>query len=310
MYIDNYQLSLINSPLSILMKQNRKSLQRFDLVSLASIFMLTLVISIVLVSGDRTTLRVVDFSWGEKQIGVQDRSFTLTFNRPMDRDSVEQNLQLKPFLPGKISWSGLNLSYTLTEIPIYGEVYKIKLEGARELKSQKNPHQPLTNKGKNGNLNFSSQFSTRDRAFAYIGIEGKEKGRLILYNITKKQKTILTPADLSVVNFEIYPDGDTILFSAFERGSKGQGFAQQQLYNVTTGINFEDLDNPQAVGRIKLLLDAKEYQNIQFSLSADGKTILIQRANRLNPIESGLWIIAQESEARPPECLGVALHSL
>ncbi|MGK7873065.1 MAG: Ig-like domain-containing protein [Xenococcaceae cyanobacterium] len=288
-------------------KPNSKILQRLDIVALASILVLSLLIGIVLWNGDRTTLRVSKFSWEGKQVGVKDRQFTLTFNRPVDRASVEKNLQIKALLsdekikplPGKISWTGRNLVYTLTELPIYGITYQVELQEAKQLGASSTINRVPTEKQERGMEPFVSRFSTRDRAFAYLGVEEEEKGRLILYNINNQKKSILTPADLVVTNFEIYPDGDRILFSAFDRTRQNKGFAQQQLYTVTTGLNFQSPDKLQPVGRIKLILDAKDYHNFKFDLSANGKTIVIQRTNRLNPAESGLWVVPEEGEPRP-----------
>jgi len=61
-----------------------------------------------------------------------------------------------------------------------------------------------------------SQFSTPDRVFVYKGTEVAEKGRLILYKLTRQQKIILTAENLVVKDFRIYPAGDRILFSASE----------------------------------------------------------------------------------------------
>ena len=50
----------------------------------------------------------------------------------MDRDSVEENLTISPSLPGKISWSGLRLAYTLDNPVPYGETYQVTPAGAKE----------------------------------------------------------------------------------------------------------------------------------------------------------------------------------
>ena len=247
---------------------------------------ISLLIVIIFFNGDRTKLRVSEFSWQDKQIGVQENYFTLSFNRSVNQESVEQNLQIQPPLNGKISWSGRNLVYSLAEYPIYGQTYQVKLENSIPLEKEKSGKviEP-----------FLGQFKTRDRIFAYLGIKGKEKGRLILYNLTKQTPIILTPPDLIVMDFKFYPQGDKILFSAFGRSQK-RGIEEQQLYTVTTGINFQATNNSQPRGRIQKVLDAKDYHNLQFDLSADGKTIVVERINRNNRVESSLWIISQSGE--------------
>ncbi len=51
----------------------------------------------------------------------QNISDVLTFDRPMDHASVEKNLVIDPPLPGKLSWAGRRLAYTLTSPIPYGE---------------------------------------------------------------------------------------------------------------------------------------------------------------------------------------------
>ena len=269
------------------MKPKRKRTKlwgRFDLVALLTILVISVLIALVLSNGAQARLRIVDFSWAGKTVGIEDRQFRLTFNRPVARSSLKQ-VQIEPPLPGKISWSGRDLTYTLTEPPIYGVTYKIAFEGAKE-RGQPRPMEP-----------FESQFNTRDRRFAYIGVDVEAQGRLILYNLTQQQQNYLTPADLVVTNFAVYPDGNKMLFSAYER-SQNQGFTSQQLYTVTTGLNFSEAE-AQPLGRINRLLDAQDYQNLKFELADNGKTIVVGRINRRNPAESGLWVIPETGEPRP-----------
>jgi hypothetical protein len=87
------------------------------------------------------------------------------------------------------------LTYTLTELPIYGKKYQVKLSIAQ-------------------GEDFIGEFYSHDRAFAYIGVNQEERGRLIVCNIiqgannvTELKKTILTPEDLVVTDFQIYPRG-------------------------------------------------------------------------------------------------------
>ncbi|GAC1500131.1 MAG: hypothetical protein NVS2B14_13250 [Chamaesiphon sp.] len=50
----------------------------------------------------------------------------------MDRSSVEANLLIEPPLPGKISWTGRRMIYTLINPVRYGTTYKVELQNARE----------------------------------------------------------------------------------------------------------------------------------------------------------------------------------
>jgi hypothetical protein len=270
--------------------------QPIDKIAIALILILGLIIGLLVwggyACGDNCLFyngaRVSKFSWQNKFISREDRAFLLTFNRPMDRSSVEKNLEIEPPLPGKISWSGLTLAYTLkTPVP-YGEGYQITLNNARDRFAVED-----------GEImqQFVANFRSRDRALAYIGSQGEENGRLVLYNWTQQQKTVLTPDNLIVFDFKPYPQGDRLLFSAVSRDGIDP-IRTLQLYTVTTGLSDRSSENfrPQ----VKLILDNQQYQNNKFDLSQDGKTIVVQRVNRQKPSEFGLWAIA---ENRPPQVI-------
>ena len=233
--------------------------------------------------------QVTNFSWQGKSIGGEDRAFLITFNRPMDHDSIEANLVIEPPLPGKISWSGNKLAYTLNNPAPYGENYRIFIaDGQQQFTGSKQSGENIKP--------FFGQFRSRDRTFAYIGNQEGEKGRLILYNWTLQQKTILTPPNLAVFNFEPYPQSDRILFSAAHKEDGIDGISKLQLYTVTTPVNQEL--TPESKAAIELILDDQEYQNNKFDLSQDGTTIVVQRINRQNPADFGLWKIVDNN---PPE---------
>jgi dipeptidyl aminopeptidase/acylaminoacyl peptidase len=145
---------------------------------------------------------------------------------------------------------------------------------------------------------FVGEFRSRDRAFAYIGTQGEEQGRLIFYNLTQQKKTVLTPSNLTVVDFKFYPKGDRILFSAADRSLGFEGLRQLQLYSIPTIAS----DNPNIPLEPQLLLDNKDYQNNQFDISADGKIIVVQRVNRQNPADFDLWML---KEGEDPQRLKV-----
>lgn len=262
-------------------------LSHFDRVSLGAIAVLSLLLTLILWRGDQTPLRVTRFSWQGEKIGIQERAFTLSFNQPVDRKMVENHLLIDPPLLGKISWQGNHLIYTLTDTPIYGSNYQIKLEKANR-PDQQQEMQP-----------FVSLFSTHDRSLVYVGVSGEERGRLILYDITnpkQPQKTILTAKDLLVRQFQIYPGGDKILFSAQD---PSQSESALQLFTVTTGVRLSATSPEVRPGKLERLLDHQNYDNLAFKLSADGKTLIVLRRNRQNSADSGLWIVPTPETARP-----------
>ena len=266
----------------MLKKISLQSLQPIDKISIALMLVFSLVIG-ALIWGVRTTVPTIrNFTWQDKVIGAEDVAFIINFTRPMEKDSVEKNLQIEPPLPGKFSWAGRKMAYTLETPAPYGSKYSISLRGARE------QFQGKDYKGK-AIKPFESQFRTRDRAFAYIGV-GEEEGQLIFQNLTKEQKAVLTPYTLVVTNFQPYPQGDKILFSATTRKDLKDGLQTDKIYTVTTGISIQDKGSEPA-GKIELVLDSKEYQNLKFDLAKDGEKIIVQRLNRQDPMDFGLWLI-------------------
>ncbi|MDJ0846327.1 hypothetical protein [Crocosphaera sp.] len=276
---------------TIKIKDFLTKIQQFDWIVISCILCLMIGISTLLIMGDQVPLKVKYFSWEGKKVGVKDKTFTLSFNRSVDTNSVEKNLIIEPPLLGKIAWQGRTLTYTLKDPPIYGTNYQIKLENVNSSYNDENLE------------SFVSLFSTRDRVFAYVGIEGEEKGRLILYNITnlnQPQKTILTPRDLIVTQFKIYPDSEKILFTAFEPNIRGKGLDKQELYTVTTGFNIDPSKVPsQRAGKLKRILDANGYNNLSFALSKNGKVIVVERINQRNNNDSSLWIITEDNQPIP-----------
>ncbi|BAY13384.1 Ig-like domain-containing protein [Calothrix sp. NIES-2098] len=273
------------------MAKSKEFIQPLDRVAIAFMLVLSLLIGLLIWQGDGVKPSIRSFNWQNQQIGAEDTSFTLTFSRPMDGKSVEDNLKIEPPLAGKISWAGRRMVYTLLTPAPYGTNYKVQLQGAKDQFSRK--------EGKNTVIQpFTGTFRTRDRAILYIGVDPQEQGQLILYNLTQEQKKILTPKDLIVMDFEPFPDGEKILFSA--RTSKNQDLLSAQLYTVTTGISSKAGEQAQAPGRVDLILDSKDYQNLKFDLSPDGQTIVIQRGNKSNPGEFGLWVMPTTSD-KPTE---------
>lgn len=270
--------------------------QPLDRVALGLMLLLSLGTAGFIVRGDRTTPRIQNFTWQERQVGAEDVAFILTFNRPMNPTSVEENLRIKPPLSGKVSWAGRRMAYTLNRPAPYGTLFEVRLEGAQDRFGK--TIQP-----------FASTFRTRDRAFVYIGSEGEEANRLILYNLTQQKQITLTPPNLEVQDFQAYPLGDRLLFSASTRLPNGQNNPDLSLYTVTTGLPSSPTPNPEntpentpEVGQIEPILDNKDYQNLQFDLSPDGQTIIVQRVSQRDQNLSQLWILRANT---PPQPLSV-----
>jgi hypothetical protein len=276
---------------------------------------LTVVIVLLAAVGDRTAPQVRAFSWQDKQIGADDNALILNFSRPMNESSVEENFTLEALIsenerepiPGRFSWAGRRMAYTLNAPAPYGYEFELTINSAFDRFSD-------TQQEKAQLQSFQGSFRTRDRAFIYLGTTGEEEGRLVLRNLTQREKRILTPETLVVNDYKPYPNGDRVLFSATDRVSQEQGLFNQQLYVVSTGIEVDpptpalgysqestapEVDDMPAEGEIKLMLDSEDYQNLKFDLSADGQTIVVYRVNRQNPADFGLWVLKAGEEPHP-----------
>ncbi|WP_224095367.1 Ig-like domain-containing protein [Nostoc sp. MS1] len=266
-------------------------LQPLDRTAIALMLILSLLIGLLILQGDVVASRVRDFSWQNQQIGADDISFSVTFSRPMDIKSVEDNLKIDPPLAGKFSWAGRRMVYTLLTPAPYGTNYKVQLQGAKDRFAEQEKTKRLIQP-------FTSQFRTRDRVILYIGADQQEQGQLVLYNLSSEQKKVLTPKDLVVMDFEPFPNGEKILFSA--RAANNQDLLSAQLYTVTTGIPLKADTPTEPAGKIDLILDNKDYQNLKFDLSPDGQTIVIQRGNKNNPGDFGLWFMPTNNSGERP----------
>jgi hypothetical protein len=283
------------------MANRRRRLQPLDRLALTVMVLLGVVMAVMVFSGDHAAARVRDFSWHEAHIGQEDVAFLMSFSRPMETKSVEKNLQITPSLPGRFSWAGRRMAYTLDLPAPYGESFDVRLDQAQDRFRNEDARFEQ----------FHSTFKTRDRAFAYIGIEGENQGRLVLYNLTQQRETALTPKEWIVLDFKPYHQGDRILFAATDYKSYQRGDQNQKLYTVTTGLNQTEASPPawqfwqrnrQAEtqpGVIQEVLDSVSYQNLKFDLSPDGQTIVVQRINRQDPNDFGPWVIPEGQSPRP-----------
>ena len=278
---------------NIILKELRQPLDR---VAMSLIMGITLLICLVFISGVKVSPKVRDFSWQNQKIGFEDTAFILNFNRPMNHGSVEKNLHIEPPLPGKTSWAGRRMAYTVSKPAPYGNQYTLKLSGAKEKFYGLDTGEAMEP--------FQGSFQSRDRAFAYIGLQGEEKGRLVLINLTQQQQRILlTPENLEVLDFKFFPEGKKIVFSAVEKLNEVPSPLEQKIYTVITGINHQSStdksESLEIVGKIEKILDNSEYQNLKFDLSLDGQIIVIQRVNRKNVFNAGPWVLELGKEPRP-----------
>jgi hypothetical protein len=263
--------------------------QPIDKVAIGLMVVLSIAIAALLLLGDRTRPEVREFSWQDQQVEAADTAFVVTFNRPMDRESVATNLNITPELPGRISWAGRRMAYTLNTPAVYGNEYSIELNNAYDrFADEVGNHVPIAP--------FVAKFSTPVPLLAYIGAADDDAGRLVIYDQQKKERLLLSPANLSVTDFRIYGDRKKILFAAVERLADGSlDVLEQKIYRVTTGLG----ENAKPAGEMELILDSQEYQNFKFDLSANDQIIVVQRLDKQNPGRYGLWLMKEGESPQP-----------
>ena len=278
-----------------------------DRLSLGLMVGLLVVAGLLVLLGDHAVAKVQKFSWQERTVGAENVAFSLTFTRPMEPDTVEANLQITPELPGRVSWAGRRMAYTLDGPVPYGETYEISLPDARDRFSEKGSAVRFEP--------FESTFQSRDRAVAYIATEGEDAGRLMLVNFSQEAAAVaLTPPEWQVLDFEPYPLGDRILFSAVPGDQRDSAATSPspELYAVATGLAPQPPEDlvavgmtpsfvPGDVGEITPILDSDVYQNLAFDLAPNGQKIVVQRVNQANPADFGPWVIAEDSAPQPLE---------
>jgi hypothetical protein len=260
--------------------------QQLDKAAAATILILSIPLGLLLYAGDKTTPKIRAFSWQNRAVGAEDVAFILTFNRPMNWDSVAANLRITPPLPGKFSASGRRFVYTLNQPVPYGKTFRLQVQGATDIAVSP------TGTAQRTMQPFVSNFRSRDRAFLYLGVGGAEDGRLVLQNLTRQKATVLTPKNWVVTSFKPYPDGDRILIGAVERKTEPLGAFEQKLYSVSTGLGTEP------AGQTKLLVDNAEAQILKFDLSANGSTIVLQRYSRSKREPVALWVLESDGMLR------------
>jgi hypothetical protein len=276
---------------------NIRPLSQLDRAALTLMGILMALTVILLAVGDRSAPYVREFSWADRPVGADDNAFALRFSRSMDRPKVEAKIQIKSdpsnpqsvfqpisqVMPGKISWSGKKMLYTLNSPVPYGKSYELRVQ---DVTAVSNDGKPI---GKEI-APFVQAFNTREKMFGYIGTAGADRGRLMIQRFpqTLESKTskklpapvAITPPEYLVKDFRFTPGGEGIFFTALLASNGNELLSRQKIYRTS-------IQNPQP----KLVLDSNEYQNIRFELSNDGKILVVHRVGVKNPSDFGIWVI-------------------
>ncbi|MEN9211255.1 MAG: hypothetical protein Q6K35_00410 [Thermostichus sp. DG02_4_bins_136] len=233
----------------------------------AGISLCSFAVGILLVLlGNHAAPYVQDFNWQQQRVGAQDLQMVLTFNRPMDPDSIEAHLEVQPPLPGRMRKLGRRFFWTLSSPAPYGQTYRVQLQGAVDERGQVMVRP------------FEGEFRTPDRQLLGIATEPAQAGRLFLYNLETQSTTLLTPAGMKVTQMQPSADGRYVYYFA-----TATTLQQQDLYR----LNLEEQS-------IQLLLDHQGYQNLRFQVSPTGELVVVERMplqrDPLGLVEPQLWV--------------------
>lgn len=213
------------------------------------------VITLLIIGGDRTVPRVVQFSHEGKIVSAKTSQLSFTFNREMDKRSVEDGFVTDPPLDGTFSWSGRKAAFTLA-IPLDPAItYTLRLRNARDTRGV-----PLAE--------YVTHLQTRTPLLSYIGTEGNELRKILLYDLLSKEKRILPTEDLSILSIYPHPSGRYILFFALDKAApKATSLEEyQELYSIS-------LENHS----ITKLADNRGFRNSALSISPDGSLMMMRR---------------------------------
>jgi hypothetical protein len=254
-------------------RRQQSPLDRAALTLMALLLILTVAL---LAIGDRSKPYVREFNWQGQQIGAEDTALSLGFSRLMERQQIERHLlvavgkntlgPIKEVLPGKISWSGKKLFYTLDRPAPYGNSYRLSLQAgtAADLKGRSvgRTLQP-----------FRGSFNSRPLRLAFISTAAAHRGQLMVGKFGDPPQAV-SPVGLAVREFRWLPDDRGLIFAAVgPDASKGP-----QIYRWENG-------------QTQMILDNSTYQNVKFDLTADGQTLVVQRVSRTNSQDFGIWVI-------------------
>lgn len=218
----------------------------------------TLILGILLIARYVTPPQVREFNWQQQRVAAQDRRLVLRFNRLMDADSIAQHLRIDPPLTGIGRTIGQRWIFSLSQPAQYGQAYRLFLDQAEDAQGD-----PMTTP-------FVGEFRTPDRQILTVGLEGEERGRLVLVNLEIGSRTPLTPAGLRVTQFE--PQGSQVYLFATDSTPQAQDLYRLDLNNQT----------------FERLLEHEGYQNLRLHVVPTGSLAVVERFRVGGGVE--IWV--------------------
>lgn len=225
-----------------------KTSRSFDLIVATLSLILIILIAGVLWRGDRTYPYVRANNLAEvTEVSPDHRQITLTFNREMDKKSVEENFQLSPDAEGQFSWVGRRMAYSFSEPLAYDQSYELTLADAHDSNGQ-----PLQEP-------FVLNFSTPPQSLFYLN----QNAQLVRQKIESGGAEPLSPEGLEVVDYRMHPNRSTFYLLVKD----------DELDDGTEFVSLYELDTKNE--ELTLLLDGKELKVFEFKVSPDGTWLVV-----------------------------------
>lgn len=228
--------------------------RNFLKVASATALVLAFAIAIVIVHGDRIQAKVNFFNWEGQEILVSERQIVLSFNREMNRDSIESSFKIEPEVDGKFSWVGRKLHYTLSEPLAYGQDYRLTLTG-------------MDQEGRSM-LPFEAEFSSFEKELFYIHAY-EDSRRIVSVDPVYGNPIPQSPEDLFVVDFDFADGGNAIVFLAIESEEITQ-LGEEGSFPELYWMDLESKD-------LRQLTNDPDIINLSMSISPDGEQVALER---------------------------------
>jgi hypothetical protein len=186
-------------------------------------------------------------------INLLEKQILITFNRDMDRRTVEENFSLNPVVPGKFSWAGRNFAFTLDHPLPYGQTFEVNIK--------KEAHD---DDGQKLKKEYVFKFQTPPFRFAYIGVEGEEQNRLILSNLDGTERKALTDGSIKIEQYQFCPEDQCVYFLGYKENLYQDHRSELYLLELKSG-------------KVRQITNDQHFINKSFRLSPDGQTLAIIR---------------------------------
>jgi len=236
--------------------------KKFDRFISSLMIGLAVIILVMVLIGDRTFPKVVSTNLTQQINPAELKYVQLTFNRLMDRKSVEDGFKIDPNVPGKFSWSGKNFVFTPDKSFQYGQIYNLTI--AKTAHSQD---------GKEMEKNYVQNFGTSQLRIAYLSNDGEDAGKIVFTDLKGNKLKTLTDGSFKIDKFIPSPDGSSIYFLATKNNQTSGG---AELYNLNIASN-----------QIQQLTNDSKFLNKNFTISDEGTKLLL---NRIQVSSSGEYL--------------------